>query len=71
MIIKVVKLLLVGMARHAQCTQNFKFVISLKYLKKEGKDEVYFLHADKYQTILQVDTINFDLHGQDWPSYPK
>ena len=40
------------------------FVISLQYLKKEGRDEVDFLHADKHQTILQVDTINFGGHGQ-------
>ena len=29
--------------------------MSLQYLKKEVKDEVDFLHADKYQTFLQVD----------------
>ena len=39
-------------ASHAQSTQNSKFVISLQYLKKEGRDEVDFLHADKHQTIL-------------------
>ena len=32
-------------ASHAQSTQNSKFVISLQYLKKEGRDEVDFLHA--------------------------
>ena len=45
-------------ARHAQSTQNNIFVISMQYLKKEDRDKVDFLHADKHQTILQVDTIN-------------
>ena len=28
--------------------------MSLQYLKKDVKDEVSFLHADKYQTFLKV-----------------
>ena len=44
--------LLLAIARYAQSTQNSKFVISLQYLKKEGRSEVDFLHADKHQTIL-------------------
>ena len=35
-------------ARYAQTTQNSKFVISLQYLKKEERDQVYFLHADEH-----------------------
>ena len=50
----VVSFLLV-IAWRAQSTQNSKFVISLQYLKKEGSDEIDFLHADKHQAILQVD----------------
>ena len=49
----VVSVLLV-IARCTQSTQNSKFVISLQYLKKEGMDEVDFVHADKHQTNLQV-----------------
>ena len=45
------------MARHAQITQNNKFAISLQYLKKEVSDEVDFLHADKYESLLQIDTM--------------
>ena len=30
-----------------------------------------FLHGDKHQTILQVDTISFGGHGQICPNYPK
>ena len=29
--------------------------MSLQYLKKEIRNEVYFLHADKHQSFLQVD----------------
>ena len=51
------------MARHAQITQNNKFYISLKYLKKEVIDEVDFLHADKDENKLQIDTMIFDGDG--------
>ena len=45
------------MVRYAQITQNNKFAISLQYLKKEFSDEVDFLHADKYESLLQIDTM--------------
>ena len=45
------------MARHAQNTQNNMFAISLQYLKKEMSVEVDFLHADKYESLLQIDSI--------------
>ena len=45
------------MARHAQITQNNKFAISLQYLKKKLSDEVDFLHADKHESLLQVDSM--------------
>ena len=32
-------------------------------------DEVYFLHSDKHQSFLQVDTIFFDGLGQPCPKY--
>ena len=44
---KLTVIFLVVVARHAQNAQNRKFVISLQYLKKEGKHESDFLHADK------------------------
>ena len=47
----------VCLARHAQTTQNNKFAISLQYLKKELSDEVDFLHADKHESLLQIDTM--------------
>ena len=44
-------------ASHAQITQNKKFAISLQYFKKELSDEVDFLHADKHESLLQIDTM--------------
>ena len=44
-------------ASHAQITQNKKFAISLQYFKEELSDEVDFLHADKHESLLQIDTM--------------
>ena len=41
--------------RHAQITWNNKFAISLQH-KKEVSDAVDFLHADKHESLLQIDT---------------
>ena len=54
------------MARHAQITQNNKFAISLQYLKKEVSDEVDFLHADKHESVLQIDG-----DSQAFPKFQK
>ena len=42
-------------------TQYSKFAMSLQYLKKEIRDEVDFLHADKNQSFLQVDFNTFGI----------
>ena len=42
--------------RHAQITQNNKFAISLQHFKKEVSNAVDFMHADKYESLLQIDT---------------
>ena len=34
-----------------------KFAISLQYLKKKVSHEVVFLHADKYESLIQIDTL--------------
>ena len=44
-------------ARHAQITQNKNFAISLQYFKKEVSDDVEFLHSDKHESLLQIDTM--------------
>ena len=45
------------MASNAQITENKMFAISLQCLKKEVSDEVDFLHADKNESLLQIDTM--------------
>ena len=52
---KLILWFLIGMIRHSQNSQNSKFAMSLQYLKKEVRDEVDFLHADKHQSFLPVD----------------
>ena len=47
--------ILIGIVKHSQSSQNSKFTMSLQYLKKEVRDEVDFLHVDKHQSFLQVD----------------
>ena len=44
---KMILLLLVFAATHAQSTKNNKFTISLKYFKKNVENEVDFVPADK------------------------
>ena len=45
------------MARHVQITWNNKFAISLQYHKKEVNDEVDFLHAEKHEGFLKINTM--------------
>ena len=51
----------VGIFKHSQSSQNSKFVMSLQYLKKDVRDEVEFLHADKHQSFLQVNFNTMDI----------
>ena len=45
----------VCVGRHTQITKNNKFVISLQYVEKEVSDAVDFLHADKHESLLEID----------------
>ena len=45
--------------------------MSLQYFKKEVRDVVDFLHVDKHQRLLQIDTVIFGVCGQACPNYPK
>ena len=65
-------LLLVGMARRGQRTQNNKFAMSMQYLKKELSYEVDVSHVRKHESLLQVDSIIFYGFGQHAliPNYP-
>ena len=73
-----------GVVKQRQSLQNRKFVMSLQYLKKEVKDEVDFLHADKHQSFLKVyfntlgikvsykvDMIIINEHDQAFSNYSK
>ena len=61
----------VCVAKHVQITQNNNFAISLQYLKTEVSDEVDFLHPDKHESFLQIDTIIFDEDGQAFSKFPR
>ena len=64
---KLILLILVGIATHAQITQNNKFAKSLWYFKKELRNEVEFLcrWASKF-------SINWCYHfWWVWPGMPK
>ena len=47
---------------------NFWKILSLGFfvnnLRKEERDQVDFLHVDKYQRLLQIDTTVIGGHGQ-------
>ena len=42
------------MVKHSQSTQNNKFSIPSQYLKKEVRDGVDFLNANKYQSFYKL-----------------
>ena len=56
----------VCVARHVQITQNNKVAISLQYLKKKVSGKVDFLHADKHESLLKIDTLR-----QAFQKFPK
>ena len=43
-----------GKVKHSQGTQSNKSAISLQYLKKEIRNGVHFLHADKHQSFYKL-----------------
>ena len=45
------------MAKYVHITQSNKFTISQQHLKKEVSDTVVFVHADKHESLLQLDTV--------------
>ena len=47
-------LLLLGVARCAQNTQNNKFAISFSYFKKEVRVKYDFLHEDKIKVFCKL-----------------
>ena len=43
----------------------------MKEVRNEVSDEVDFLHPDKHEIFLQIDTKNFDGDSQAFPKFPK
>ena len=50
---KVILSLLLGIIKHPQSIQSSKFTISLQYLKKEVRNGVHFLQADKHESFYK------------------
>ena len=40
--------------KNSEITQSNKFAVSLQYLKKEVRNGVHFMHADKHQSFYKV-----------------
>ena len=49
---------MMGMVYHSQSTQSNKLAMSSQYLKKEIRNGVHFLHADKHQNFYKL-TLSF------------
>ena len=45
--------------------------MSSQHVKNEFSCEVNVLHADKHESLLQVDSIIFDKFGQTCPKFPS
>ena len=65
-----------GMARHSQSTQRTSLVFLCNVLKKkqplkEVSDKAGFLHANKHESFLQINTMIFDGDCQASPKFPR
>ena len=49
-------MILMGMVKYSQSSQNSKVAMSLQYLKKELRDEVDFLRGDKHQSFNKLES---------------
>ena len=58
-------MILLGMVKHFQSSQNSKFAMSLQYLKKEVRYEVDFLHADKHKVAYKLISTLIIIDGHD------
>ena len=54
-----------------QACPNNKFIISLQHVKNEVSEAVDFLHADKHESLLQIDTKIFWWVWSSIPEVPK
>ena len=77
---QIATMILMGTVKNSQSSQN-RFSMSLQYLKKEVKDEVDFLHADKHQSFpkntlgikvsYKFNIIIINGHDQAFSNYSK
>ena len=58
-------------SRHAQITQNNNFAIFFEISQERSRVKLIFLHADKHENLLQIDTMVFDGDGQALSKFPK
>ena len=68
---RLIELYLVDVSRHAESTQNNKFADLSNIIRKKLELNLIFLHVDKHQVLLQIDTINFCGDDQSCSNYPK
>ena len=47
-------MILIGIVKHYQSSQNSTFTMSLQYIKKEVRKGVHFLHADEHQRFYKL-----------------
>ena len=59
------------MIKNSENSPNSKFAMSLQCLKKELRDKVDCLHADKHQSFLQSDDLIIEEHGQVFLKHSK
>ena len=50
--------ILMDMVKHSQSTENNKFAIPSQYLKKEVRDGIHFLHANKHQSYYKLTNLS-------------
>ena len=59
------------MVKDSQSFQNNKFAMFLKYLKKEVRDGVNFLHPDKHQSFYKLTLLFLMEMARHVQSIPK
>ena len=52
--IQIYSMILMGVVKYSQSSQNSKFAMFLQYLENEVRDAVDFLHADRLQSFYKL-----------------
>ena len=64
---KLILSLLIGMIKHSESNQSYKFAISLQCPKKDIRDGVHVFVCKLTSKFLEVGIIAFDGSGQTYP----